>query len=106
MPIRRQKENVQIKLTINNTEIIVSTSREQRLAFVSKLLSSSGPHIFKFDNNVWLEITNSDLQNIITSIDNKVQEAFDWEYQKIQEIEACTIPEDVYNIILVEPTSE
>lgn len=99
-PIRRQKENTQITLTVNNTEILVSTSREQRLALVSKLVSSPGPHLFKFDNEVWVEITTTDLQNIITQIDNKVQEAFDWEYQKLQEIDACTTGQEVYQVSL------
>lgn len=101
-PIRREKENTTITLTIGTTEIKTSTSREQRLSFVSKLLSSSGPYLFKFDGGIWLEITSNDLQTIINQIDNKVQEAFDWEYQKLQEIDACTTGEEVYNVVLNE----
>lgn len=101
-PIRREKENTQITLTINNTEVTVSTSREQRISFVSKLSSAPGPYLFKFNDNLWLDITSTDLQNIINQIDIKVQEAFDWEYQKIQEIDACTTGEEVYNVVLNE----
>lgn len=101
-PIRREKENTQISLTINNTEITVSTSREQRISLISKLSSSPGPYLFKFNDELWLEVTSTDLQTIINQIDIMVQEAFDWEYQKIQEIDACTTGEEVYNVVLNE----
>ena len=102
-PIRREKENTIIEVELNGTTISVSTSREDRLAYVSKMIASSGPYNFKFDNNVWLQITSTELEYIISQIDLKVQEAFDWEYQKVQEIDACSTGEEVYNIILREP---
>jgi len=105
-PIRREKENTSIDLTINDTEITVSTSRENRLSYVSKLIASPGPHNFKFNNDVWLEISTKELEYIIQQIDLKVQEAFDWELSKIQEIDACTTGEEVYDVVLREPQEE
>jgi len=99
-PIRREKENTTINIDLNGTIISTSTSRENRLAFASKLIASPGPHNFKFDNDVWLQITTTELQYIISQIDIKVQEAFDWEYQKLQEIDACTTGVEVYNVVL------
>lgn len=105
-PIRREKENTTIDLVIGGTTVTVSTSREDRLSYVSKLVSSPGPHNFKFAGGVWLQITTTELEYIINQIDLKVQESFDWELSKIQEIDACTTGEEVYNVILKEPQVE
>jgi len=104
--IRRQKETQIIDVTLGETTVQVSTSREERLSFVSKLVSSPGPHNFKFENDVWLQITTTELEYVISQIDVKVQEAFDWEYSKVQEIDACETGEDVYNVVIVEPVEE
>jgi hypothetical protein len=104
-PYRREKENIIITLTINGTEVEVSTSREERLLLASKLAASPGPHNFKFQNT-WLEITTSDLEYILHQIDIKIQEAFDWELVKLQEIDACETIDDVYNVTIKEvPTT-
>ena len=101
-PERWNKENTTITVTLNNENITVSTSRENRLSLISKLLSSDGPYNFKFDSGVWLEITKANLQSIITAIDMKVQEAFDWELAKLQEIDACETIDDVYAVVIRE----
>ena len=100
-PIRRQKENNIITLTINNTEVQVSTSREERILLSSKLASSTGLYNFKF-LNTWLQIDAEDIQYILNQIDIKVQEAFDWELQKIQEIESCQTIDEVYDVVIYE----
>lgn len=100
-PERWNKENKNITITINNNDITVSTSRDNRLAIVSKLLSSDGPYNFKFDNGFWEEITRNDLQNILNQIDVVVQEAFDWELTKLEEINACETAEEVYQVEIV-----
>lgn len=101
-PIRKEKENVFIDIDLNGTIVNISTRIEERLSLVSKLMASPGPHQFKFNNDVWKEITTTELEYIISQIDTKVQEAFDWEYAKIQEIDACTTGEEVYNVVLRE----
>lgn len=100
-PERRQKENTIITLTINDTQIEVSTSREERLLLASKLAASPGPHNYKF-SNTWLEITTEQLQTIVSEIDVKVQAAFDWELAKLQEIDACETIDDVYDVVIRE----
>ena len=47
-PERWNKENTTVTVTINGKEITVSTSRDNRLSIVSKLLSGDGPYNFKF----------------------------------------------------------
>lgn len=98
-PVRKQKENEVISLVVNDTEIQTSISREERLLLASKLTSSPGTHNYKF-LNTWLEITEENLQYIISQVDSKVQEAYDWELSKIQEIDACSTIDDVYDVII------
>lgn len=100
-PYRREKENTTITLTVNDTEVKVSTSREERLMLASKLSASPGPHNFKFQNT-WLEITTEHLQYIISEVDKVVQEAFDWELAKYQEIDACTTIDEVHDVVIRE----
>jgi hypothetical protein len=104
-PVRREKENTTITLTINETEVQVSTSRDERILLSAKLSASPGPHNFKFDNT-WLQITTEQLQYVLTQIDIKVQEAFDWEFTKLQEIDACVTIDDVYNVVIRETLEE
>jgi hypothetical protein len=98
-PYRREKENTTISVNLNGTSVEVSTSREERLLLASKLSAAPGPHNFKF-SNTWLEITTEQLQTIVTEIDVKVQEAFDWELSKLQEIDACETIDDVYAVVI------
>jgi hypothetical protein len=102
-PERQRRENTTITVTINNNEITVSTSRESRLELISKLLGNEGPYNFKFDGGVWAEITKINLQSIISEIDTKVQEAFDWELAKLEEIDACETKEEVYEVEITPP---
>lgn len=102
-PERQRRENTSITVTVNDTEISVSTDRENRLALTSKVVSGDGPFNFKFDNGVWVEVTKADLQTIISAIDAKVQEAYDWELAKLQEIDACETKEAVYEVEIVPP---
>jgi hypothetical protein len=104
-PERQRRENTTIKVTVNDTEVTVSTDRENRLALTSKVVSGDGPFNFKFANGVWVEVTKADLQTIIAAIDAKVQEAYDWELAKLQEIDACETKEAVYEVEITPPVS-
>ena len=101
-PERWNKENTTVTVTINDNEITISTSRDNRLSIVSKLLSGDGPYNFKFNDGVWVEILKTDLQTILTEIDTVVQAAFDWEFAKLQEIDACVSIDDVYAVVIRE----
>ena len=103
--VRREKENNIITLTINSVDIEVSTSREERLMLASKITASPGPCNYKF-GNIWVEVNTVQLHQIIEEIDSKVQEAFDWELSKLQEIDACTTIDEVYDVVIREPISQ
>lgn len=99
-PIRREKENTYIEVVLNGNVVTVSTSREERNLIVNKIISLEGTCNYKFANDTWLEVVKTDLENILSQIDTKIQEAFDWEYSKIQEIDTCTTGEEVYQVVL------
>jgi hypothetical protein len=102
-PVRWTKENQIIPITIQGQEIQVSTSRENRLALVSKMISTEEPYHFKFNQDTWIQVTKEELQYILSQIDAKVQEAFDWELNKIEEINACETGEEVYQVEILPP---
>ena len=104
-PYRREKENSTITLDIHGNSVQVSTSREERVLLASKLSAAPASCNYKFLSG-WLEVTTENLQTIITVIDAKVQEAFDWELAKLQEIDACTTIDEVYAVIVRELPEE
>jgi hypothetical protein len=101
-PERWNKENTTVSVTLYNKTITVSTGRENRLALVSKVVSDGGMHNYKFDDGEWLEISSADLVTILNAIDDVVQAAFDWEYAKLAEIDACNTIGDVYDVVIIE----
>lgn len=100
-PYRREKENTVISLDINGNSVQVSTSREERVLLASKLSAAPTSCNYKFLSG-WLEVTTENLQYIISEIDKVVQAAFDWELAKLQEIDACTTIDEVYDVIVRE----
>jgi hypothetical protein len=103
-PIRREKENQYITISIQNTELTILTSREQRTQFINKLtaLPETETVLYKFSDSTWINVSKTDLEYIVQQIDLKVQEAFDWEYAKLQEIDNCTTKEEVFDVVIVE----
>jgi hypothetical protein len=102
LPIeRKNRENVNINIEIGSEIVEISTNKENRTNFIIKYNSLKDPEdkiIFKFGPTQWLEVDKYDLENILSVIDNKVQEAFDWEFAKIQEINDCTTIDSVYAV--------
>jgi hypothetical protein len=100
-PIRKQKENTSTGIFVGGSYIEVTTSREERILLSAKRSSFSGSCNYKF-KNTWVSITPEDLDYIITQIDTVVQQAYDWELSKLNEIDACQTIDDVYNVVLIE----
>lgn len=94
---RKRKEDKIINLNLNGVDIEVSTSREERQSMSSKLSASPGVHKFKF-KNIWLEITEQELQYVINEVNKSIQDEFDWEFNKHLEIDECQSIEEIYNL--------
>lgn len=88
------KEIKGIKVTVQGVELDISTNRGERDIFIQKylLLGDSETIQWKF-GNTWLTLTKSDLSLIVSSINQHVQDQFDWEITKHSEIDAATLHE-------------
>jgi len=102
---RYKKEVSGTKVTINGTEIAISTHRGDRDVYVQKYLSlnDEGTINFKFGQQ-WVNLSKQDLNNIITAINTKVQSAFDWEANIHTQINDAETTEQLM-AIEIEPSS-
>lgn len=99
--LRYEREKRTVEINLQNLKITLPTDRETRTIFTNKLLAIGGNSInFKFPEG-WLNLSKSDLEFIVQQIDLAVQEAFDWELSKMNEINACKNLEDIKKIELV-----
>ena len=99
--LRYEREKKSIDITVQDLNLNISTDRETRSTFTNKLLAIGENTInFKFQEG-WLNLSKADLEYIIQQIDFAVQEAFDWELSKTNEINACQTHEEINNIVLV-----
>jgi len=99
--LRYEREKKSIDITVQDLNLNISTDRETRSTFTNKLLAIGENTInFKFQEG-WLNLSKADLEYIIQQIDFAVQEAFDWELSKTNEINSCKTLEEINNIVLV-----
>ena len=75
-PERKRKENTSITVNVNGVDVIVSTTREERILLTTKLtsLAPGATCNYKFQNT-WVELNAENLNHIISQIDIKVQES-------------------------------
>lgn len=85
------EETKGITLTIQGQEVSVTTARVERDIFLQalQLMGPSDTRLWKF-NDIWLTLTQSDLQNIVTAVVTHIQDAFTWEQSKVVEIDTAT----------------
>lgn len=84
--LRYFKENKVIDVTVQNTLVKIDTSRGSTRDFWTQtylLMGDNDTKLVKFINGVWLTLTKSDVNTILTEINTTVQDAFAWENQQI-----------------------
>jgi len=95
--------NNEVAGTTANTSvgsISVSTDRDSRLQY-SNLLSSMGSNTINFKTGTeFVTLTSNDMQIIVNTIHNHVQEQFDWELQTINELNTIDNIDDFKSILL------
>jgi hypothetical protein len=103
---RRKKEVTTIKVTVQDTEVTVSTDRDERSVFITKLslVGENDTVNWKFPES-WLVLTRADLLFIITSVDNHVQSTFDWEKDINDQIDAAQTSQELLDIIIVQESN-
>ena len=90
--MRWVKEGKGVTLTIQNTEVWCDTSRGNRDIFLQKytIMPDNTTINWKFPNDIWLELTKSELGYIVSEGSTYIQSCFDWEASKAAIIDACT----------------
>lgn len=101
---RWRRENNGVKITIQGLEVTVDTSRGNRDIFVQKflLMADSDTVQWKFPEG-WLALSKLELGAIVNAAAAHVQTQFDWEANKISEIDNCATLEQLDAIVIVDP---
>lgn len=101
---RWKKETNGILHTVQNTEVFITTARGDRDIFFQKylMMTNNETVTWKF-NNIWLDLSKSELAEIVAAGALHVQESYDWERLKIQEIDACATLQELDTVDLGYP---
>jgi hypothetical protein len=100
---RWKKEIAGTKVTINDVEVTLDTTREGRNIFIQKFVTMSDDATvnWKFPE-AWVQLTKSDLQTVINTIDSHVESCFDWEKSIVLQIDGAETKEELVAIEIVE----
>ena len=104
---RYRKECSGVKVTIQGTEVLIDTNRDARhIWFQSLMLLPAGvSQKFKFDREIWLNLTKEDISTVVSAMVAHVQGAFDWESAKIVEIDGAVDKVALEAVVIVEPAA-
>jgi hypothetical protein len=100
---RYRKEVSGAKITIQGLEVSLDTSRDGRNIFLQKytLMSDTDTVNWKFPEG-WLTLTKAELGAVVFAGASHIQSTFDWEKEKVEEIEAATDAATLKAITIVE----
>jgi hypothetical protein len=100
---RYKKEISGTKVTIQDKEVSVETSRGDRDIFVQKylLMSEQETVNWKFSEG-WLTLTKQELGSVVQAGATHIQNSFDWEKNINDQIDAAQTPEELYAIEIEE----
>jgi hypothetical protein len=100
---RYRREVAGTKTTIQDLEVTLDTSRDGRNIFLQKytLMGEDDVVNWKFPEG-WLTLTKEELGQVVLVGATYIQSAFDWEKEKVEEIEAAETVEELDAIVIVE----
>lgn len=85
---RWKKENGTVTVTINGTERKFSTDKQTRSTF-HQYIDLGLEHVnWKFSRDDWGTLTQQEITTVFNAIMSYVKECYDWEFDKIAEIDA------------------
>lgn len=98
---RYRKEIAGTKMTVQNLEVTLDTSRDGRNIFVQKysLMTDSDLVNWKFPEG-WLTLTKAELGSIVLQGAAHIQGSFDWEKAKVDEINAAETAAELDQIVI------
>ena len=105
---RYRREIQGTKVTLNGQEISIATTREQRAVFVQQMMAMTDTDVvqWKFDQSTWMQLTKQDFQTIVSAINEFVQQQFQWEAAKHQEIDNVETLDTLDQIQILEPRDD
>lgn len=83
---RWKKQNSGIQYNINGTDYTFPTDLQTKSTFHQYVTADVDNLNWKVDQDTWITLSKSDIKNIFVAIVNHVQSAFDWEADKLLEI--------------------
>jgi hypothetical protein len=89
-----------VKATIQEIEVKLYTSREDRGLYLQAYQLGSNNANWKFEGGVWLTLPNTDLGQIVVAVSTYVENVFDWESAKCTEIDSKTLLSELDSIVL------
>lgn len=96
--LRYNKEIQFVKLSVQDRTVLMKTDRETRSILSANILAIGDGYVnWKFENE-WLQLTKSDLLSLLEQLNFQTQEAYDWEYSKLLEIDNCQTLDDINKI--------
>lgn len=100
---RWRKEISGVKVTVQNIEVTADTNRGDRDIFIQKflLMNENDTVTWKFPET-WLNLTKTDLGQIVAAGAAHVQNAFEWEAALVNQIGNCTTLEELDAIVIIE----
>lgn len=98
--LRYGKEIQTIQAIVQNKFVTIRTDRDTRAVLSANALGCGDGYVnWKFDNE-WLQLTKDDLISLLQQTNQSTQEAYDWEYSKMIEIDNCKTLEQIDKIII------
>lgn len=103
---RYKKEIAGTKVTVQDTEVSVGTSREERNNYIQQfvVMNEQDTVNWKFPQG-WLTLSKSDLGTVVQAINTHVQGSFDWEKDINDQINAAQNADELYAIEITEKKS-
>lgn len=100
------KENTPFKMTVQDIEVTIDASRDNRNIFVQKysFMNDNETVNWKFPET-WLTLTKSELGSIVMAGATHIQTQFDWEVNISQQIDNATTIDALKQIVIVESTN-
>ncbi|PPD53664.1 MAG: hypothetical protein CTY12_04670 [Methylotenera sp.] len=95
---RKNEEHNKLTVTVQKQEVVLNSIRGELANFMAAQTSYVGPINWKF-KNCWLTVDDGDIKTVINNIVQRLQFLYDWEYNKILEIQKTEKVEDLKNII-------
>lgn len=100
--VRWKKEMSGVEVAINGTTHKFATDRDTRNVLQSHITAGLESVNWKFNTDTWIQLTQAQLQEVLSATLTHVQSAFDWEMQKNTEIDSCTTLTELDAVVIIE----